>query len=212
MSASHPQLEMLKRLEKAVHSGNISAVVPEDLEVEAHSTLWEETDPGELTLMKMLPAVPATNIVHEYTRIHSYGNRKESGFFGERSLPPETNFGSERVTTNIRLMGEVGPTFLLAALEKTQRALGTQGAQSIERVALRKNVLWKKNRNLYFSDTRNTRLGASSLRFKGLFQLIQEGTDAAATVFTGVNGLGSPFGSHVIDMAGDPMTVETVRD
>lgn len=196
--------QILKSLEKAVHSGNITEVVPEDLEIEAHNTLWNETDPGELTLLKMLPSVAASSITHEFTKVTSYGSRRNSGFFGERSLPPETNFTAERVSVPIKLMGEIGPTFLLAALEKTQRALGTTGAPNIERVALRRNVLWKKNRNLYGSDTTKTRLGVNGLRFKGIEQLIREGTD-------GTDGT-SPYGSHVIDMEGQPLTIETVRD
>lgn len=195
---------VLEELAMAVHSGNITAIVPEDLELEAHSTLWSETDSTELTLLKLVPSVPATSITHEYTRINSFGYDKNSGFFDERSLPPETNFGSARIEVPIKLMGEVGPTFLLAALEKTQKALGTQGAQNIERTALRLNVLRKKNRNLFFSDTRVTREGTSSQRFKGILQLIQEGTD-------GTSGT-SPFGDHVIDMEGAPLTVDTVRD
>ncbi len=202
MNFSHRKV--LEALEKAIHSGNITDIVPEDLEVEAHNTLWQESDPGELTLLKLCPSVPATSIVHEYTRITSFGESRNSGFFGERSLPPETNFESQRVTTSIKLMGEIGPTFLLAALEKTQRALGTTGAQSIERIALRRNVLWKKNRNLYFSDTSTTRLGANSSRFEGLAQIIREGTD-------GTSGT-SPYGSHEIDMMGLPLTPETIRE
>lgn len=198
------QKEMLVALEKAVSSGNITAVVPEDLEVEAHNTLWSESSRHELTLLKLMPSVPATNIAHEYTRITNYGYRRNSGFFGERSLPPETNFDSSRIVTNIKLMGEVGPTFLLAALEETQQALGTSGAQNIERVALRLNVLRKKNRNMYFSDTRRTRLGTSGLRFQGIAQLIQEGTD-------GTSGT-SPYGDHVIDMEGEPLTIDTIRE
>jgi hypothetical protein len=197
---------ILEALEKAVDSGNITAIVPEDLEVQAHNTLWDETTPGQLTLLKLVPSVKATSVVHQYSKVTSYGNRKgNSGFFGEKALPPETNFKAERVTNNIRLLGEIGPTFLLAALEQTQQALGTSGAQNIERVALRRNVLDKKNRALYFSDTRCTKDGDSSLRFKGLYQLIEEGTD-------GTTGKKSPFGSHIIDMEGQPLVADTIRD
>lgn len=194
--------QILERLEKAVHTGNITEVVPEDLEIEAHNTLWDESKPTELTLLKLLPSTPARQIEHKFTKIVSYGDDTGTGFFSERSLPPETNFRAERVTVNIKLMGEIGPTFLLAALERTQKALNTSGAQNIERVALRKNVLRKKNRNLYFSDTTVTNSG---LRWKGLLQQIREGTD-------GTTGSASPFGSHVIDMEGEPLTVDTIRE
>lgn len=199
------QSQVLKALEKAVHSGNITAIVPEDLEIEAHNTLWNETKPGQLTLLKLAPSVPATSITHEFTKVTSYGFSRSSGFFGERSLPPESNFSTERVTNQIKLMGEIGPTFLLAHLEKTQRALGTTGAQNIERTALRRNVLWKKNRNMYFADTSTTRLGANSTRFKGLAQQIREGTD-------GTVGTASRYGSHAVDMGGQPLVVDTIRE
>lgn len=195
---------LLQNLEKAVHSGNIAAIVPEDLELEAHNLLWNETDEGELSILKYLPSVEAKSIVHEFTQINSYGNTRNSGFFGERSLPPETNFGSERQTVNIRLMGEVGPTFLLASLEKTQKALDTEGAENIEEIALRRNVLHKKAVQLYFSDTRTTRLGASSLRFKGIAQQIAEGTE-------GITGT-SPFGSHMVNLDGAMLPIEMIRE
>jgi len=201
-AASHQRV--LEALELAVTSSNISAMVPEDLEIQAHNTLWYDSQPGELTLLKLCPSTPATSIKHEFTQVTSFGEGFGSGFFGETALPPETNIETERVINNIRLMGEIGPTFLLAALEKTQQVLGTTGAANIERKALRLNVLRKKNRNLYFSDTRNIRQGQSGVRFKGLAQLIEEGTD-------GTSGT-SPYGSHVIDMEGQPLTAETIRD
>lgn len=193
---------LLQSLEKAVHTGNITAVVPEDLEIEAHNTLWDESSPVELTLLKLLPDVPARQIAHEYSKITSYGNNKGNGHFGERSLPGETNFASSRVIVNIKLMGEIGPTFLLAALEKTQQALGTSGAENIEAVAIHRNVLWKKNRNLYFDDDTTTRSG---LRFQGIAQQIREGTD-------GTVGTASPYGTHAIDMQGEPLTIEAIRE
>jgi len=198
------QHRVLEALEKAVHSGNITAIVPEDLEIQAHNTLWHDSQPTELTLLKLIPTTPATSIKHEFTTVTSFGESRQSGFFGERSLPPETNFATERIINNIRLMGEVGPTFLLASLEKTQQVLGTTGAANIERAALRLNVLRKKNRNLFFADTATIRQGAAGVRFKGLKQLIREGTD-------GTTGQ-SPFGEHAIDMLGQPLTAETVRN
>jgi hypothetical protein len=194
---------VLEALEKAVTSGNIGAFVPEDLEVQAHNTLWYDSQPTELTLMKLLPSTPATSIKHEFTQVTSFGEQYSSGFFGETSLPPETNIETERVITNIRLMGEIGPTFLLAALEKTQQVLGTTGAANIERKALRLNLLRKKNRNLYFADSTSIRQGNAGVRFRGLAQQIREGTD-------GTTGE-SPY-NHAIDLEGQPLTAETLRD
>ena len=195
---------VLTLLEKAVTADNIAAVVPEDLEIQAHNTLWRDTDPTELTLLKLLPSVPATSVAHEYTRITSFGEPRGSGFFGETALPPSTNYKPERVVNNIRLQGELSEVFILASLEETQQALGTSGNVNIQRNALRLNLLRKKNRQLYFSDTRTIRQGAAGVRYKGLMQLIEEGTD-------GTEGE-SPFGSHIIDLEGQPLTAETLRE
>lgn len=194
----------LQALEMAVTTDTISALVPEDLEMEAHNTLWNETDSTELTLMKMLPQVKARQIIHKFPKVTSLGYDKNSGFFSDRSRPVETNFASVQETVNIKILGEVGPTFLLAHLEETVKAFGTTGAQNMERVALRLNVLRKKNRALYFSDTATTRDGGDSLRNKGIMQQIREGTD-------GTGGT-SPYGSHVIDMQGQPLTIDSLRD
>ena len=195
--------KILEALAKAVTTDTIASLVPQDLEAEAHNTLWEESDPGELTILKLMPSIPAKQINHEFAQITSFGFSRNSGFFGERSLPPESNLSSTDVTVQIKLMGEIGPTYLLAALEETVKALGTTGGQNIERVALRLNLLRKKARNIYFSDDTTLRQGSAGVRFKGLAQLIREGTDG--TVGT------SPFGSHEIDMEGEPLTVDTIR-
>jgi hypothetical protein len=190
----------LQALEKAVTTDTISALVPEDLEMEAHNTLWNETDPEELTLLKLIPQVKASQILHEFARVTSHGYSKNSGWFSDRTRPPETTFATERVTVKIKILGEVGPTFLLAHLEETIKALGTTGAQNQERVALRLNTLWKKNRQLYFSDTRKTRSGEDGLRAKGVLQQIDEGSSSL------------PEGSHVIDCEGQPLSLDLIRD
>lgn len=209
MVARIEQRQILTAMEKAITAGNLTDLVPEDLEVEAHTTLWEQSDPNELSLLKYLPSTPAYSVVHEYTKVTSYGvgTRKPSatGFFGEQSLPSETEWETERVTENIKLMGEIGSTFILASLEKTIRALNTEGAENIDQARLQLNVLRKKNRNLYQSDTSKTLLGDSGLRFRGLAQQIREGTD-------GTDGDASPYGAHVIDMEGQPLNLATLRE
>lgn len=195
---------VLAALKKAVDANVLDNLVPEDLEREAHLTLWGETEPYELTLLRMIPTVKATNVQHEYTKVTSYGYERNTGFFGEKSLPPETEFDTERVVTQIKLMGEIAPTFILAAMEETQRVDGQKGAVNIARRLLRLNVLRKMNRNLYFSDTSTHKLGANGTRYAGIEQLIREGTD-------GTTGEESPYGTHVIDMEGEPLTPETIR-
>lgn len=193
----------LVRLEKAVTTGTITAIVPEDLEGEAHNTLWRIADPTEMILLKLCPSIAAKSIVHEYDAITSYGETRGFGFFGETSLPRESQPGFQRRTTNIRLLGETSSTFVLASLESTIKVDGATGADAIARNMLILSMLRKKARAMYFSDTSVTRLGDAGARWKGLLQLIREGTDG--TVGT------SPYGSHIIDLEGAPLTLDTIR-
>lgn len=194
----------LQKLSLAVTAGTIEALVPEDLEMDAHNTLWRAADPTELVLLKLCPNTDATSIEHQFDAVTSYGETRGFGFFGETSLPRESNPGFVRRVTNIRLLGETSSTFILASLQKTVRVEGQTGADAISRSLLMLNILRKKCRAMYFSDTSVTRLGAAGARFKGLIQQIREGTD-------GTLGVTSPYGSHVIDLEGQPLTVETLR-
>lgn len=196
-------LEQLQALEKSVTASTIQALVPEDLEGEAHNTLWRASDPTEMILMKLCPTIPASSIIHEYDAITSYGETRGFGFFGETGLPRESQPGFVRRTTNIRLLGETSSTFLLAHLQDTIRVEGATGADEIARNMLMLSLLRKKARAMYFADTSTTRLGAAGARFKGLIQQIREGTDG--TLGT------SPYGSHIIDLEGAPLTIDVIR-
>jgi hypothetical protein len=198
--------EILHALEKAITTGTITDLVPEALEEQAHNTLWRSSSHNELTLLKLIPATSTHSIRHEYDRITSFGEDQGHGGFGafnETTLPLETQPSFERVETYVRLLGETSSTFLLASLEKTIKVEGATGAAPIGRKMVQLNLLRKKNRALYFMDTRTVRGGTGSARFKGLLQQIEEGTD-------GTEGT-SPYGSHVIDMEGGRLTVENIR-
>lgn len=197
------QILALQALEKAVTASTIQDLVPEDLELEAHNTLWHASDPTEMTLMKLCPSTTATSIEHQYDAVTSYGETRGFGFFGETTLPRETQPAFQRRITMIRLIGESSSTYLLAHLQKTIKVEGTTGADAIARQTMILSLLRKKARAMYFSDTSKTRQGANGLRFKGLLQQIREGTDG--TVAT------SPYETHVIDMEGQPLTVDTIR-
>lgn len=199
----HVRLAQGLPLQKAVTTATIDDLVPEDLEVDAFNTLWRSTSPNELTFMKLVPSTPAYAIAHEFDRIISFGEDRGTGFFGETSLPKRTNPGFERAITNIRILGETSDTFLLASMVKTVRVSGEVGAENIGRTSLLKNVTRKKQRSLIFSDTTKWREGDSSIAFKGLIQQIREGTDG--TVAT------SEWGSHIIDMEGQPLNIDTMR-
>jgi hypothetical protein len=194
---------LLGELEKAVTAETIQDLVPEDLEIEAHNTLWRASDPNQLTLLKLIPTTTATSIIHQFDQVVSYGERRGDGFFGETTLPLGTKPQFARKQTNIRLIGEWSETYLLAHLQKTIRVEGSTSADAIAKQLLVLNLLEKKNRAIYFADTSTQRLGADGMKWKGLLQLIREGTD-------GTSGT-SPYGSHVIDMEGQPLTLETLR-
>jgi hypothetical protein len=197
---------LLAALEKGIASGDITAIVPQDLEVQAHSTIWDSSSPFELTFLKMVPSTTATQITHEFTTYdaHSTASGRRFGNFGEKSLPAESRFQTSRKQVTIRLVGEKSSTFVLAAMEKTVSVNGATGAVDIESSALREQVLGRKQQAFLFSDTSKHRLGTASSRPAGLVQQIRERTD-------GTSG-SSPFGSHVIDMKGKPLTQSTVRE
>jgi len=204
LAKAHPtDNDVAEQLRKAVGTSDVTALVPEDLEIEAHNLLWDESSPNELTFLKMLPSTPATQIEHKFPLITAYGDDQDFGFFPERGLPPGSSVGSAQRTVNIKMQGMRASTFLLSSLEKTVKALGTSGAQNINRAAVRLNLMRKIERAALFSDTTEVRQGSGGIRYKGIFQLIREGTD-------GTTGT-SPFGSHIIDMEGDALTVANVR-
>jgi len=198
--------EILYALEKAITTGTITDIVPECMEQQAHNTLWRASSHNELTLLKLIPTRSTHSIKHEYDKVVSFGEDQGYGGFGtfsETSLPLETQPQFERVETYVRLLGETSTTFLLASMEKTIKVEGATGAAPIGRKLLQLNLLRKKNRALYYSDTRTIRGGTGGARFKGVLQLIEEGTD-------GTSGT-SPYGSHVIDMEGQRLTIENMR-
>jgi hypothetical protein len=202
---SGPLGEMLSALQKAVTTSTITDLVKEDLEARAHSTLWKASKPTELTLLKLCPSIEARSIKHEYDRVTSYGEERGNGWFGEQTLPLETAPSFSRHQTFIRLLGEMSSTFLLASLESNLVSVdGQKTAESIGRRTLMLNLMKKKNHAMYFSDTSKVRTGATAQRFQGLRQQIREGTD-------GTTGT-SVYGSHEIDMEGQPLTAETIRE
>lgn len=194
---------MLEVLEKAVTADVIADLVPEDLMDVAHITQWRASDPNELTLLKLIPSRPTFSIEHKFDQVVKYGETRGYGEMSETSLPLSSRPTFARKSTFIKLIGETTDVYLLASLQKTIKVGGATGADAIAHQLLILNLLSKKNLAYYFMDTSKVRLGADGLRFKGLLQQIREGTD-------GTSGT-SPFGSHVIDMEGQPLNFATLR-
>ena len=197
---------MLEALAKSVDAGVVADTVPQDLETEAHLTLWHDSDPGELTLLKLCPGTTAKAIEHKYDQFTSYEtNRRVSSFVGERSLPAESRWQVRQLTTLCKLMARTSPVFILASLQKTITVDGQQGAEAITEASLRLDMLRDKNRLGYFSRNDTHKDGVQSVRFKGLIQQIEEGTN-------GTDGRPSPYGSHIVDMKGKPLTLQFLRE
>lgn len=198
-------LQALEGLAKGgVTTTSLTALVPQDLEMQAHNVTWSPASPYELSFIKTIPRTPATAIRHEYVRFTGYSNRKRVfGNFSERALPASSRFSADRRYVDVKLVGEMSDVYLLAALENTVQALGTTGAAQIELNALQAQVLGLKQQAFLFSRTDTVRQGSASTRVRGLIQAIQEGTDGTEDA--------SPIGSHVVNLRGQPLTQATVR-
>lgn len=192
-------------LSKAVTSDTIANIVPQSLEDVAFNTQWDQNSPNELTLLKCIPSVTATKVIHQYGRIKSYGSSKGTGFFREAG---SANRGTPEVdlkTVNLKLQGEEASTSMLAELQRTVSTLGTSSPAAFQMAATLNNMLRKKARNVYASDDSKTRATGSGLRVAGIEQQIREGTDGSSG--TGVDGL-----SHIIDMRGLPLSLTNIRN
>jgi hypothetical protein len=72
---------------KALDSAAAASFIREDLELEAVNTIYSETDPNELRLLKLIPRTKARAIRHFFTRITDFDGNSSSGFYGEDGLP-----------------------------------------------------------------------------------------------------------------------------
>ena len=204
----------LQELTKAgVTTSDTLAITPQDIEEDVHIQLWRETDANELTLLKLLPSVAARQVLHQYAVQTDYDNQPYlSTFFGDTTLPSETGIAFRRLQERVKLMGNLKPVHLLAALSSSLRNDGENDIEGITMQSQRRALLYDKNKQIYFSDTRCHRQGGSSVRFRGLLQQIEEGTTGAVNDTEGVAMPASPLGSHVIDMRGLPPTLENIMD
>lgn len=196
--------QYLDRMLKGIVAADVAPVAVEDREVEAHNTLWNESDPSELIGLKFFPRVEATQVNHIFQRLNSFGPDGFDGFMNETSLPPATQPGLSNHTSIVKLMGERSIVYILAALTRTVNVMGMQGAANWAPALTRLQLLRRMGRAMYFSDTRTDLNGAAGMKFTGLLQAIQEGT------------IGSPIDSGesqgaVYDMLGTSPTFDNLR-
>lgn len=200
-------LQSAENLAKAVGATDITAVTPESLEIEAHNTLWSESDPYMLTALKLLPTARATQIMHQYARIDGYGNTKGYALFSERGIPQSSQASTSRQIAWVKLHMELSEVLILASLQQTVNVEGMTNAADYEPAFARLRLMEKQNRAIYFCDTSTTRFSEQlGLRYRGIMQQIREGTDGT----TGTSPLG--VDGHIIDMEGYQLTAERIRD
>src|SRR5262245_13422564 len=177
LGESNQSDELLKALASSAIAGtDASPLVKEDLEVEAHTQLWLETDPTELTIVKHIPRMPATSVLHQFDKIMAYGGMGHDGFYSENSLPVESDMQSVRASVMIKLMGQISSVFALASFQTPVAALGESDLVMENMAATRLALLQKMSTAIYRSDDS---VSANTLRFKGLKQQILEGTSVS---------------------------------
>jgi hypothetical protein len=203
MGSSAMQDELLKALASSAAGGtDASPLIKEDLEVEAHTQLWLETDPVELVILKHLARIPAFSVLHQFDRIVGYGPQGTTGFYGESSLPPEAAIQSVRDTATIRLMGLISSVFALASFQTPIQALGQANLVDQNMASTRLALLHLMAQQVYGS---NTDTSLDGIRFKGIQQQILEGTSPSTS---------SPFtvnSDYIIDLRGGKLLPEEVR-
>ena len=198
------QEELLKALASSSLAGiDASPLIKEDLEMEAHTQLWLETDPIEMVLLKHVPRIPAFSVIHQYDQIIGYGPQGTTTFYGEANLPPEAAIQSRRRTETIRLQGLISSVFALASFQTPIQALGQNNLVDQNMASTRLALLRAMAIALYSSDTS---VSADGIRYRGVRQQILEGTSPSANPPYTVNP------AYIIDLRGVKLTSQHIRD
>jgi hypothetical protein len=196
--------ELLKALASSAAAGtDASPLIKEDLEVEAHTQLWLETDPAELVILKHLARIPAFSVIHQFDQIIGYGPQGTTYFYGESSLPPEAAIQSRRKTANIRLQGLISSVFALASFQTPIMALGQSNLVDQNMAATRLALLRGMAVSVYGSDDSTTTDG---IRFKGIRQQILEGTSPSTSAPYTVNP------NFIVDLRGGKLLPPEIRN
>lgn len=197
------QEELLKALASSAAAGTSAApLIKEDLEMEAHTQLWLETDPVELVILKHVARISAFSVLHQYDQIIGYGPQGTDSFYGESSLPPEAAIQSRRKTETIKLQGLISSVFALANWQTPVMALGQNTLVDQNMAATRLALLRSMAVATYSADNSASTNG---LRFRGIKQQIWEDTSASTSFpFT-------PNPDYIIDLRGAPLTPVEIR-
>jgi hypothetical protein len=202
-TVSQLQEELLKALASSSGAGtDASPLIKEDLEMEAHTQLYMESDPGELTILKHIPRKMATSVIHQFTQVIGYGSRSHDGFYGENTLPAEATMQTRRKSVDVKLMGDISSVFALASFQSPISALGSDNLVGENQASARLDLLLKMAREIYAANTRTT---SHTLRYAGLKQQILEGTSVSTSAPFTVNT------DYIIDLRGRKLLPEEIR-
>ena len=202
MSKQFNQNDLFQEIMKAIASDPLygTAVrefITEDLEGEAHNQLWTESNPEEMTLLKMLPRIPAKQKKHDFTKVTDYGNLHTESGFRPNGLPSAQHFQGKKESVFLKPYGEITMVEGLAATEKSIQALGEDNISDISEASTRNILMYKMNLALYGSDTRDT-LNAN--RVKGIIQLLDEGTRTVGSL--------TPNSDVFVDLRGQDIPID----
>jgi len=197
--------EVMGLLMKAISSDSaygtaVREYIGEDLEPEAHNQLWNESDPQEMALLKMIPRVSAAQTRHEFTKLMEYGNIHTESGFAPNALPSVQDFSGDREVVRLRPYGEVTQVQGLAAAERSIRALGQDNVADIAEEATRRLLMYKINLALYGADTRDTH---NENRIKSVMQQIDEGTRATGALV--------PDSNVIVDLRGEDLEIDGAK-
>ena len=195
--------ELLKALASSSAAGtDASPLIKEDLEVEAHTQLWYETDPTEMVILKHIPRFPATSVLHQFDKVVGYGGQGHDGFYAENTLPTEADMETVRESVMIKLMGQISSVYALASFQTPIQALGESDLVAENMASTRLALLQKMCTAIYRS---NDSVSRNSLRFAGLYQQILEGTSPSTAPPYTVNT------DFIIDKRGKMLTPDDIR-
>ena len=195
--------DLLKALASSAAAGtDASPLIKEDLEVEAYTQLWLETDPVELVILKHIARIAAFSVTHEFDQIVGYGPSGTDYFYGEASLPPEAAIQSRRQFVTIKPQGLISSVFALANFQTPIMALGQNNLVDQNMASTRLALLRGMAVSTYNSDNSTTTNG---IRFKGIQQQILEGTSLS---------VGPPYAANpdfIVDLRGAKLDADEIR-
>lgn len=201
MNINWTEQQALDLLRKAlsVDGATGQAIAPfmkEDLEDEAYVSLYSESDPAQMSLLKDLPRQTAQQVNHEFVLVDRYGNHKTKASFAANALPAEANIDGSKKNVQLKLYGKTSAVQGLTVLQNTIKALGQSDIAGANDAAVKLLMQYQINAEVFHGDTRDT---LDTNGFKGVFQLIDELTKSPSATTSFSNG------DIFIDMRGQPL-------